>query len=179
MEKEKENRSVSLIKPLVIVALVTITIAGLLYYFDPIRKFKKARDAERWEDVTSILSALRNYKSDKRNADLFKEIDGLYREDWYMIVGGPKIKGCDDSNEFSDVEVFDDNYCLDLSDLADKGYLGELPVSPEGELEWDKGLDDSSRGTGYAFMIDEEDIIHIQACESENTYEILISGKLK
>lgn len=157
--------------------LFSIFIAGILFYFQPIEKFKKARDADRWADVSAISKALVAYKKDQGGADLFKEIDSLYRDDWYMIVGGNMIKGCDDSNIFSNVEIFDDHYCLNFSDLVEEGYLGELPVAPSDDVEWDKGLENGSKGTGYAFMIDEEGVLHIQSCETESFFEINIDRK--
>jgi hypothetical protein len=178
MENQKKTKSFNFIGILVGVLIIAV-ITGLLFYiFDPIRKLKSARDAERWSDVANLTRSLKEYQKDNEEAPLFKEIDGLYREDWYMIVSGPKIRGCDDQNEFSDIEIFDDDYCLDLSILVDEGYLGEIPVSPKGDIEWEKGLNDDQAGTGYAFMIDEEDVVHIQACESENVYEILVSREL-
>ncbi len=178
MENKKEKKDFNLIILLANIAVTLIIFAVLFFVFNPVQKFKSARDAERWADVSSIIKSLEQYNKDNEEANLFKEIDGLYREDWYMIVAGPKLKGCDDQNKFSDVEIFDDDYCLDFSVLIDKGYIGELPVSPEGGVNWDKGLSDKQTGTGYAFMIDEDNVIHIQSCESENTSEIQISKKI-
>ncbi len=174
MEPQVKNKSFNLINLLITIAIIAFIGAVVVFAFDPIRKFQSARDAERWNDISSILNAFKEYERNYPDTDLIKRVDSLYPEDWYMIVGGDMYKGCDGQNEFSDVKIFDDHYCLDLSDLVDRGYLGEVPISPSGKIDWDKGKENGDKGTGYAFMIDEEGIVYIQSCESENTFEIKV-----
>ena len=158
---------------LVIVLFIVIVTASSLFFFDPIRKFKSSRDAERWSDTSLILNAIKDYQKNNEGS-LLEKMDGIYNDEWYMIVGGPMTVGCDNNNIFSDVEIYNDDYCIDISKLVDDGYLGNVPVSPTGKTQWDEGVNNSHNGTGYALMTDKEGILYIQACESENTGEILI-----
>ena len=169
----KSEEGISFIKPLVFVLVFVIIIASSLFFFDPIRKFESARDAERWSDVSLILNAIKDYQKNNEGSFL-KKMDGIYTDEWYMIVSGPMKVGCDNSNAFSDIEIYNDDYCIDISKLVEEGYLGSVPVSPAGKIQWDAGLNNSHKGTGYALMLDEDGVLYIQACESENVSEILI-----
>ena len=174
MNSKTGEKGLSFIEPLIIILVIIIIAASSLFFFDPVRKFKSARDAERWSDVSLILNAIKSHQ--KNNEDSFlKKMDGIYNNEWYMIVGGSMTVGCDNNNNFSDIEIYDDNYCVDISELVDDGYLGSVPISPAGKVQWDVGINNNSKGTGYALMVDEDGVLHIQSCESENTSEILIS----
>ena len=173
MNNKVKEKGLGLIESLIIVLVVVIIVALSLIFFDPVRKFKSARDAERWSDTSLILNAIKDYQEDNDESFLEK-MDNFYNNEWYMIVGGPMTIGCDDVNAFSDVEIYNDNYCIDISELIDDGYLGSVPVSPAGRVQWDSGINNNDEGTGYALMVDEAGIFYVQACESENTSEILI-----
>jgi len=174
MNSKSEEKGLSIIEPLIIVLVITIIAATSLYFFDPVRKFKSARDAERWSDVSLVLNAIKDYQKNNEGSFLEK-MDNIYTNEWYMIVSGAMTTGCDDSNNFSDIEVYNDDYCIDISKLVDDGYLGSVPVSPAGKVQWDAGINNNHKGTGYALMVDEEGVLYIQSCESENTNEILVS----
>ena len=174
MNSKIEEKSLNFINPLIIVLVIIIIVASSLFFFDPVRKFKSARDAERWSDVSLILNAIKDYQETNDNSFL-KKMNGSYNNEWYMIVGGSMTVGCDDNNNFSDIDIYNDNYCIDISELVDDGYLGSVPISPAGKVQWDAGINNSNKGTGYALMVDDGGVLHIQSCESENTSEILIS----
>ena len=159
--------------PLVVALVFVIIIAFSLFFFNPIRKFESARDAERWSGVSLILNAIKDYQKNN-NGSFLKKMDGIYVNEWYMIVSGPMTSGCDNNNAFSDIEIYDDNYCIDISKLVDDGYLGSVPISPAGKIQWDAGINNSHKGTGYAFMVNEDGVLYVQSCESENVSEILI-----
>lgn len=167
------EKGLSLIGFLVIVLIIITIIASYLFFFNPVRKFKSARDAKRWEDTSLILNAIKGYQ-ENNNGSFLKDMKGLYPNEWYMIVGGPMTIGCDDNNDFSDVEIYKDNHCVDISELVNDGYLGNVPVSPTGKIKWDSGISNGNKGTGYALMINDKGVLYIQSCESENTDQILI-----
>ena len=168
-----KERKFDIIVFLAVVLFIIIIIASSLFFFNPIRKFKSARDAERWSGASLILNAIKDYQGNNKGS-LLEKMNGIYNDEWYMIVSGPMTSGCDDNNIFSDVEIYNDDYCIDISKLVEDGYLGNIPISPTGKTQWDEGVNNNHNGTGYALMLDEEGIIYIQACESENTSEILI-----
>ena len=173
MNFKSEEKDFSFIGSLVVILIIIVIVAFFLFFFDPVRKFKSARDAERWSDVSLILNAIKDYQENNKGSFL-QEMNDIYTDEWYMIVGGSMKTGCDDNNAFLDVDVYDDNYCIDISKLVDDGYLGSIPVSPTGKIKWDEGFNNSHEGTGYALMIDEEGVLYVQSCESENINEILI-----
>ena len=86
-----------------------------------------------------------------------------------MISDGPVSLGCDDQNAHCDTNVTADTNCIDLSGLATEGYLGVVPISPNGSGSWD------TSSTGYTLQRDASDIITVRACESENTSEIWVA----
>ena len=173
MSSEIKQKGLGIIGLLSTILVIIIIIMFSLFFFDPIRKFKSARDAERWSDASLILNAIKDYQ-ENNNGSLLEKMDGIYNDEWYMIVGGAMTSGCDNNNAFSDVEVYNDDYCIDISKLVDDGYLGSIPISPSGKTQWDEGINNNNNGTGYALMLDKEDKLYIQACESENTTEISI-----
>ena len=173
MNFKSEEKGLSLIESLIIILVIAIIVAFSLFFFDPVRKFKSARDAERWSDVSLILNAIKDYQKNN-DGSFLKEMEGIYTDEWYMVVDGSMTMGCDDNNAFSDVEIYDDNYCINISKLVDDGYLGSVPISPIGKIQWDAGTNNEHEGTGYALMVDEEGILYVQSCESENVDEILI-----
>jgi len=173
MNFQLEEKGLSLIEFLIIILVVAIIIASYLFFFDPVRKFKSARDSERWSGASLILNAIKDYQKNN-DGSFLKEMDNMYADEWYMIVSGPMTAGCDNNNNFSSVEIYDDNYCIDISELVDDGYLGSVPISPAGRIQWDAGINNSNNGTGYALMVDDDEVLYVQSCESENTNKILI-----
>ena len=171
--KFESEKGFNFVGPLVVTLIFVIVIASSLFIFDPIRKFESARDAERWGGVSLILNAIKDYQ-ENNDGSFLKKMDDIYTDEWYMVVSGNMTSGCDNNNAFSDIEIYDDNYCIDVSKLVDDGYLGSVPISPAGKVQWDAGINNSHKGTGYALMVDENGVLYIQSCESENVSEILI-----
>ncbi len=174
MNLKSEEKGLSLIEFLMFILIIILIVASSLFFFDPVRKFKSARDAERWSDASLILNAIKDYQKNN-DGSFLEKMDNIYTDEWYMIVSGPMTAGCDNNNNFSDIEVYDDYYCIDISELVDDGYLGNVPISPTGKIQWDAGINNSNKGTGYALMVDEDGVLYIQSCESENVSQILLS----
>jgi len=170
MNYKLREKGFGLVGLLSVVLIIMIFIASYLFFFDPIRKFKSARDAERWSDISLILNSIKNYQ--KKNGHLLESMKGMYPDEWYMIVSGSMTSGCDNNNSFSDVEIYDDDHCVNISQLVDDGYLGSVPVSPAGKIKWDSGINNSNKGTGYALMVGENGTIYVQSSESENIDQI-------
>ena len=59
--------------------------------------------------------------------------------------------------------------CVDLADMVNQGYLGSIPISPNGVGAW------SSTITGYTLEKSTADLITVRACEHENSSEIELS----
>ena len=172
--KLRNNDGFTMIELLIIISIISILVSIAFVSINPLDKFRDARDTSRLSDVSSLLSTIKVNQMDNNGAYL-ANISAMVTDEWYMIVDGSMNIGCEDNNANCDVDIAADDYCVDLSPLVTAGYLGDVPVSPEGLVIWDDGSDNGKEGTGYAIRRDTIGVIHVQACESENTTEILIS----
>ena len=84
-----------------------------------------------------------------------------------MISNASTTSGCN-ATACSAVAASDD--CVNLNELVREGYLGALPVSPNGDGSW------SSTLTGYVLRATSTTgSIMISACEAENTTSISVT----
>jgi prepilin-type N-terminal cleavage/methylation domain-containing protein len=163
--KHKEE-GFTLIELLVVIAIIGILAAVIFVALDPATRFADARDAVRQNDVQEILSAVKIYQVDE-GGDLPVTQDtnsaSINAGETYMI--GDATSGCDGDNSTPAVScaaVTDGDNCIDLSaKLVTDGYLGQEPVSPDGQGAWDQNL------SGYTYSVDGNGIVTIGACESE------------
>ena len=88
----------------------------------------------------------------------------------YMI--GSASSGCDAQNAYCDTDVSSTTACVDLSGLVTEGYLGSVPVSPNGDGSWDSTI------TGYTLEKRSTGIITVRSCESENIDEIFLTSEI-
>lgn len=159
------KKGFTLIELLIVVAIIAILASVIFAVLDPLRRFQDTRDATRAADLSEILLAIKLSQVDNGGI-LINEIDTLDEGRVYMI--GNANSGCDDRDGLSgiDCNVYSSTSCVDLDDLVAGGYLGEVPISPSGEYDWDDDY------TGYTLEVNSEEIITVGACESENTTEI-------
>jgi len=156
----------TLIELLIVIAIISIIAAVVFVALDPLTRFRDARDSSRWTDVSAVLSAIKIDQVDNGGAYL-SAITSMTAGNVYMI--GTDTTGCDDDNASCDTNVTNDTSCVDLTGLATEGYLSSVIISPNGVVTWSAGT------TGYTLQRDSTGIIHIRACESENTTEITVS----
>lgn len=160
------QRGFTLIELLIVIAIIAIIAAVVFVALDPLTRFRDARDSSRWSDVSAMLSAIKVDQVDNGGAYL-TAITNVTAGSVYMI--GTATSGCDDQNSYCDVDVTNDTACVDLSGLVTEGYLGNVPVSPNGEATW------TSSTTGYTLTKASTGIITISACESENSDAISVA----
>ncbi|MCK5591227.1 MAG: prepilin-type N-terminal cleavage/methylation domain-containing protein [Candidatus Pacebacteria bacterium] len=161
-----EKRGFTLIELLIVIAIIAIIAAVVFVALDPLTRFRDARDSSRWSDVSATLSAIKVDQVDNRGSYLAAiTADGTAR----MIGDG--TAGCDDAYDAGncDVEIIADDACVDLTGLVTEGYLGAVPISPDGAVTWNAST------TGYVLTASATGIITIQSCESENATSISIS----
>jgi hypothetical protein len=53
--------------------------------------------------------------------------------------------------------------------LITDGYLDEMPYSPPGNVNWDDAGTNTAEGSGYTIEVDNNGIVTVRACESEQT----------
>jgi prepilin-type N-terminal cleavage/methylation domain-containing protein len=156
----------TLIELLIVIAIIAILAAVAFVALDPLTRFRDARDSTRWNDITSILNAIKIDQIDNGGAYV-AAVTSLTAGQVYMI--GTDTTGCDDDNTSCDTNITSDTHCASLAALVTEGYLASVPISPTGAVTWTAGT------TGYTIQRDSTGILHVRACESENTTEISIS----
>lgn len=162
----QNNKGFTLIELLVVIAIVGILVAVVFVALDPSTRFQQARDAVRQNDVHEILSSVLLYQVDHRGSHL-PAIASTTTNTVYMIVDGSSMtSGCNDNNSGCDVNVTGTNDCVNLDGLVDR-YLEDVPISPQGFVQWDDGGTSTSEGTGYTLEKEDNGVIRIRACESE------------
>jgi len=168
------KKGFTLIELLIVIAIIAIIAAVVFVALDPLTRFRDARDSSRWSDVSAILSAIKIDQVDNGGSYL-TAIGSMTADQWYMIVNGAMDVGCDDNDGNCDQTVGSDVRCVNLAGLVTEGYLGDVPISPTGVVTWDDGSVDGEEGTGYLLKRDTTGIIHVVACESENTDAISVT----
>lgn len=153
------KKGFTLIELLIVIAIIAIIAAVAFVALDPLTRFQDARDSSRWSDTSAVLSAIKVDQVDNGGSYL-AAIASTTAGEVYMI--GTCTSGCDDQNTQCDTAVESDTHGVDLSGLVDEGYLGEVPISPNGQGTWD------SNTTGYTLQRDATGVITVRACESEN-----------
>ena len=163
---KNREKGFTLVELLVVIAIIGILAAVIFVALDPATRFADARDAVRQNDVQEILSAVKIYQVDE-GGDLpvttaATTPPGVNAGDVYMI--GDATGGCDAdvSTSYTCSGVTSSTHCIDLSDkLVTDGYLGQEPVSPDGQGTWDQSL------SGYTYSVDSNGLVTIGSCENE------------
>src|SRR6056297_330710 len=172
---KKNKKGFTLIELLIVIAIIAIIAAVVFVALDPLTRFRDSRDAARWSDVSAVIDAVKVDQVDNGGSYL-SSVGSMTAGEWYMIVdGATMVSGCADNDSKCDQDVSTDGNCVDMSGLVSEGYLGSVPVSPAGEVTWDSGSTAGGGGTGYVIKRETSGIVHVQACESENTGSIAIA----
>lgn len=169
----KNKQGFTLIELLIVIAIISIIAAIVFVALDPLTRFRDSRDAKRWADITAVLSAVKIDQVDNGGSYL-PAINNMNPGQVYMLVDGtPQSPNCNAGNTNCDTDVAAEStpgdHCVDVSELVRQGYLGSVPVSPNGDGTWNSGL------SGYTIEKSPTGILTVRACESENTTEIKAS----
>lgn len=162
------NKGFTLIELLIVIAVIAILAGVVFVALDPLTRFRDARDAHRWSNITETLNAIKIDQVDNEGAYL-TAIANMTAGEVYMITDGAVVLGCDDQNANCDTNVTADASCVNLDGLVSEGYLGDITISPNGAGTWTASL------SGYTLQRDATGIITVRACESENTTEIWVA----
>ena len=158
------KKGFTLIELLIVISIIAILASVVFVALDPLKRFQDARDSSRWADISALISAVKVYHVDNGGNYPTAIADSMGAGSTYMI--GTDTAGC---NLTCDTAVGGSAYCVDLTALVTAGYLGEVPVSPNGTGTWGVGV------TGYTITKYDTGIIKVAACESENSDSISIS----
>jgi len=159
------KKGFTLIELLIVVAIIAILAAVVFVALDPLTRFKDSRDSVRWQQASELSMAIKLDQLD-HGGQYLSAISALAHDTTYMI--GTNTAGCDDKNAYCTTDVYDETACVDLSPLVTRGYLGDIPVSPNGDGAWNAGR------IGYTLTITSSSAAIVRACENENSDEIKI-----
>ena len=168
MRKSLNQKGFTLIELLIVMAIISIIAAVVFVALDPLTRFRDSRDAARWTDVSAIVSAIKIDQVDNGGAYM-SAINSMASGTVYMITDSAVTTGCASAASYCDVDVASDSSCVNLSELVTQGYLGKVPVSPNGEGTWSGSL------TGYTIEKSSTGILTVRACEAENASEIKVA----
>lgn len=153
----------TLIELLIVIAIIVILAAVVFVAIDPLTRFRDSRDARRWSEITTILEAVKKDQVDNGGTYLTTIISAT-EGTVYMVgtAGTGCILTCD-------ATIVADGDCINLTGLVTEGYLGSVPISPNGAGSW------SAATTGYYLVKNTNGTVKIGACESENTDNINVT----
>ena len=107
---------------LIVIGIITILFAVILVAVDPARRFGEARNAARFAESSSILSAILQYQVDNRG-NLPAGIDSLPGSGQVL---GTNTTGCNLTCTATRTETA----CLDMSGSLVEAYLSAIPIDP-------------------------------------------------
>jgi len=162
--KYRNQGGFTLIELLIVIAIIAILAAVVFVALDPLTRFQDARDSARFSDVTEILSALKIDQVDNRGSYVWAVSNATAGTE-YQISNATTTSACNTSCS----AVASSGDCVNLSGLVTEGYLGSLPVSPNGDGSW------SSTLTGYYLVKASTGTVTVGACEAENTSSITVT----
>ena len=164
----KKQKGFTLIELLIVIAIIAIIASVVFVALDPLTRFRDSRDASRWTDVSALISAIKIDQVDNGGTYVAAIETTAIAGQVYLLGtcgAGATAVGVTDHCDTNPTQAI----CLDISALVGEGYLGGIPVSPEGTGTWGVAM------TGYTLQKDTSGIVHIRACESENSDPIAIS----
>jgi hypothetical protein len=159
----KNNKGFNLIKIFFIILIIAVLVIVMLIIFDPIRRFKDERDARRYTDVETILSAVHQSIVDNKGS-LPSNMPGVGTETQL----GTAATGCAISTGGCSAAAV---ACVDLMSGARNlaKYLKTMPIDPSGGSTYD------ATKTGYTVVVDSNGIVSIKACAQEGGSNISAS----
>ncbi|RMD59265.1 type II secretion system protein [Candidatus Parcubacteria bacterium] len=150
----KTTKGFTLIELLIVVAVIAILAAITVVAFNPLARFQDSRNAQRWADLNSIITAIKLDQIDNGGqylGNLQDATESLY----YQIGTG---SACNDT--CLNPTVILQTECLDLGELVDEGYLPSIPYDPGDEAA-------SETETRYYIMKSSTGMITVGACSEE------------
>ncbi len=163
--KNNFKKGFTLIELLIVIAIIAILAGVVFVSLDPLTRFRDARDASRWTDVTAVLSAIKVDQVDNRGP-YATNITSATNDLNYII--GTDVTGCN-YTAGTGCEVTTQTACRDLGSLVTEGYLGKMPINPNGDGTWVLAK------TGYYVKKNTNNSISIGSCDTESTTAIEVT----
>jgi prepilin-type N-terminal cleavage/methylation domain-containing protein len=152
------KKGFTLIELLIVIAIIAILVTVVFVALDPLTRFQKARDAQRWSDVDAIGAAAKLFQVDN-GGSYFTALENVSPNVYYQI--GTASNGCNNC-----VAKVTATSCFDFTPLVDEKKLPKIPTDP---------IDGEVGATGYYFVKNSEDSLTIGACDPEDATSIEIT----
>jgi len=153
--KKYYSKGFTLIELLVVIAIIAILAVAVFVALDPVTRFAEARNARRWTDVDSILTAVHEYIIDNDGVLPSGLTSGMS-----VTQIGTATTGCDTSCTEAVATS-----CVNLNSTLAK-YLKSMPTDPSGGTQ---------STTYYYISVDSNNIVSVGACKDEQGETIEVS----
>ncbi len=149
----------TLIELLIVIAIIVVLAAAVFVALNPAKRFQDARDSRRSSDVNNIVAALKTDQVDN-GGSYVASVAATTAALNYQI--GTAATGCDSGC----TAVATQAACVDLTALQTEGYLGSIPMDPNGgtAVETDYYLTRAASGT-----------VTVGSCDPEGGVAISVS----
>lgn len=151
-----KKHAFTLIELLIVISIIAILFSAIFVAIDPARRLHQSRNAQRWEELYSLLEAIKKYQVDNEGdlPDTSVAIDSLPST---IQIIGESVGSCGSITCSGETVVGSSCGVSGLdTDLA--GYIGEIPYDPK------TGSGAISR---YFINKDSNSIIIVGACDEE------------
>lgn len=126
MQKKASKKGFTLIELLIVIGVVGILAALAFVALNPLARFQDARNAQRWTNISAIMSAIKLHQVDNGGAYI-DAISDLTAGRNLQI--GYNQEMCVNPCLNPTITIYE-GPCVDLRGLVTGGYLAELPVDP-------------------------------------------------
>jgi prepilin-type N-terminal cleavage/methylation domain-containing protein len=152
----KTKRAFTLIELLIVIGIIAILAAAVLVAVDPARRLHQSRNAQRWEDIVSLLEATKKYQVDEEG-DLPATAVAIDSLPATVQIIGESVGSCGGIT-CSGVTVVGSSCGVTGLDTDLAGYIAKIAFDPK------TGSTDNSR---YYINKDDEENITIGVCDEE------------
>lgn len=155
----RNTKGFTLIELLIVIAIIAILAVVVFVALDPLTRFQKARDAQRYSDVIAILDAIKLDQIDN-GGSYIAAVSGLTNGNFYTI--GTCASGGDTGCTAKTTQAA----CADITGIATEGYLPAIPMDPS---------TGAAAKTDYYISKAATGVITIGACDPEKATAISVS----
>lgn len=155
----QKTKGFTLIELLIVIAIIAILAVVVFVALDPLTRFQKARDAQRYSDVIAVLDSIKLDQVDN-GGSYMSAVSGLTNGSFYTI--GTCANGGDSGCTAKVTQAA----CADLAGLVTDGYLPAIPMDPSSGTATETDYYISKAATG---------VITIGACDPESAATISVA----
>lgn len=152
----RQGRGFTLIELLIVIGIISVLAAIIFVAVDPARRFKEARNAQRWSEANAILNGILKCTVDN-NGTLPSGMATITVATKYMLGTGTSFADCTPAT--TAIFDLDDDDCEGSTHIV-PDYLAQMPVDPTGG-SW------TAAKTGYYLERSSSGRLTVGACAGE------------